>query len=151
MSLWIRPKKGWEEEYKWILWELEILTALHNYLVPLESLKCWLGGAPGGRLVQSPPHSWTPARTRSGKRSLCLSKSWKHLCGGSYSLCEQPTHFLMKFLQMSSLSLPSHSLWPVPLAWRTLWCSWEEFDSIIFGATLWIVVGFFLNWPLTSL
>lgn len=46
-----------------------------NYLVPLESLKCWLGGAPAGHLVQSPPHSWTPARTRSGKRSLGLSKS----------------------------------------------------------------------------
>lgn len=99
-----------------MLQDLEILTGLRNYLVSLESLKCWLGGAPGGHLVQFPTCSWTPARTRSGKRWLCLSKSWKHLCGRSHSLSEQPARSLVKkFLQMSSWSLPSHSLWPVPL------------------------------------
>lgn len=95
VSLWIRPKKGWEEEYKWLLWELETLTALCNYLVTLKSLKCWLGGAPGGQLVQSPTHSCTPTRTRSGKWWLWVSKSWKYPCHRSHSLSEQPAHFLV--------------------------------------------------------
>jgi len=56
---------------------MAVVTVLHNYLVTLEWLECWLGGTPAGHLVQLPTQSCTLTRRRSCKQWLSLAKPWK--------------------------------------------------------------------------
>lgn len=130
---WSRPKKGWEEGYKLILQELEILAAVHLRITEMLVTICSCGlFSPVPLLVGLLPDL---DQLSGGFASLNIGNT--PVVDPTASLSNLLTFFVKKFLLMSSLKLLSHCLcqWPS--------CAAPEKNSINFVATLQIVVGAF--------